>query len=250
MKITKLSWAGIMLESSGSTLYIDPLQNVDMIAPFVGKPKFPIFDVSRSKNGSANVLITHIHQDHFDRPLLPELLGKKGKLWGPEPVCQTADSDGLKSSIAKLYDTFSVGNFQITAVPAVDWVGDEQVSYVISDGLHTVYHGGDTNWHGYWWPVAKRFGPFSAVFLPVNGVTGALPGQEIISDMQGTMNPAQAVTAARILGAEFLVPIHYAQFDNPPAYRQFPDLENSLDQSGIQQNVAIRRLEDGEIIVC
>ncbi|MCX2486263.1 hypothetical protein [Pedobacter sp. MR2016-24] len=40
MKITRLSWAGLLLESPSTTLYIDPLQNVENMAPFLGLPKF------------------------------------------------------------------------------------------------------------------------------------------------------------------------------------------------------------------
>ncbi|SDH17845.1 MBL fold metallo-hydrolase [Mucilaginibacter gossypii] len=248
MKITKLSWAGLILESGNTTLYIDPLQNIDVIAPFVGDAKFPALPVPYPKAGTANVLITHIHADHFDEKLLKQLLADKGLLWGPEAVRKSAANIGLRASIARLYDTFYVGDFKVTPVPAVDWVGEDQVSYVISDGEQTIFHGGDTNWHGYWWTIAERFGPFDAAFLPVNGVVGSLPGQDLISDMSGTMNPEQAVTAARILKAGYLVPIHYAQFDNPPTYTEFPEVEKTLESAGFKQRVIIRRLADGDII--
>jgi L-ascorbate metabolism protein UlaG (beta-lactamase superfamily) len=67
--------------------------------------------------------------------------------------------------------------------------------------------------------------------------------------MFGTMTPAQAVTATRILGAKVLVPMHYAQFHNAPGYTQFPDIENALDQSGAEQEIVIRPLKDGETMV-
>ena len=248
MKITRLSWAGLMLESATTTIYIDPLQNVANMVPFLGEPKFPVIFVPLPKTGKANALITHIHQDHFDIPLLEKLVGETGNLWGPNPVFEIATEKGFKAAEVKLYETFAVGDFQVTAVPAVDWIGDEQVSYVISDGKDTIFHGGDTNWHGYWWTIAKQFGPFKATFLPVNGVVGAVPGIEPVSEMFGTMTPMQAVTATRILGAKMLVPMHYAQFNNPPLYTQYPDIDNILDQSGAEQQIVINRLKDGEVI--
>lgn len=248
MKITRLSWAGLMIESPSTTLYIDPLQNVTNMAPFLGLPKFPVFPVPQPKAGKANVLVTHIHQDHFDQPLLNEMLKDGGALWGPEPVYSVALKNGLHATCTKLYETFTIGDFRVTAVPAVDWIGDEQVSYVISDGKNTIFHGGDTNWHGYWWRVEKQFGPFDATFLPVNGVVGAVPQVTPASEMFGTMTPMQAVTATRIMGAKTLVPMHYAQFYNPPLYTQYPDLDNVLDQSGTAQEVIIRRLKDGGIL--
>ena len=248
MKITRLSWAGLLLESPSTTLYIDPLQNVENMEPFLGEPKFPIFPIPAPQTGKANALITHIHQDHFDRPYLSALLQHNGELWGPAPVYDIALEMGLNASLAKVYETFFIGDFHITAVPAVDWIGDEQISYVISDGKHTIFHGGDTNWHGYWWKIAQLFGPIDLTFLPVNGVVGAVPQVNPPSEMFGTMTPMQAVTATRILGASAIIPMHYAQFNNPPLYTQFPDIEQELDQSGAQQGISIRRLKDGEVI--
>jgi L-ascorbate metabolism protein UlaG (beta-lactamase superfamily) len=150
MKITRLSWAGLMIEGPNSTLYIDPLQNVSHMVPFLGEPKFPIFPVPFPKTTSAGALITHIHPDHFDQALLRELVGTNGNISGPESVSRAGAESGIKVSVVKLYEHFTAGDFTITAVPAVDWVGDEQVSYIISDGKHQILHGGDTNWHGYW----------------------------------------------------------------------------------------------------
>jgi len=249
MKITRLSWAGLMIESKSTTIYIDPLQNVINMSPFIGDPKFPIFTVPFPKTEKANVLITHIHQDHFDIPLLHKLVANTGQLWGPEPVYQVAVENGLDANMVTLYETFNIGDFEITPVSAVDWIGDDQVSYVIKHEQKTIYHGGDTNWHGYWWKVATKYGPFDIAFLPVNGVVGAIPRISPVSRMLGTMSPMQAVTAARILGSPFLVPMHYGQFINPPLYTQYPDLENVLDQEGIEQNIIIRRLKDGETIM-
>jgi len=248
MNITRLSWAGLMIEGPTTTLYIDPLQNVANMAPFLGQPKFPVLSVPFSTTEFTSALITHIHQDHFDQPLLRELMAESGQVYGPAPVYSTALEIGLAAKEVKLYETITIGDFQVTAVPAVDWIGDEQVSYVVSDGKHTILHGGDTNWHGYWWNIAKQFGPFDATFLPVNGVVGAVPGVLPASDMFGTMTPVQAVTASRILGAKTLVPMHYAQFHNAPLYNQFPDLENALDEAGAEQGIVIQRLKDGETL--
>jgi L-ascorbate metabolism protein UlaG (beta-lactamase superfamily) len=248
MKITKLSWAGLLLESGNTQLYIDPLQNVEGIFPFVGAPKSPIVPVPLPEHGPAEVLITHIHADHYDTALYTDILQSRCIIYGPAPVVQAARATGLKATITRPYDTFYVGEFSITPVPAVDWVGEDQVSYVISDGKQTIFHGGDTNWHGYWWTFAERFGPFDAAFLPVNGVKGFLPGQEITSEISGTMDPQQAVTAARILRSKMLVPIHYGLFDSPPGYSEYPQVESSLDKAASAQSVKVYRMGDGEIM--
>lgn len=249
MKITRLSWAGLMLESATTTLYIDPLQNVANMKPFLGEPKFPVMSVPFANTLTANALITHLHQDHFDQPLLQELIGNRGAIWGPGTVKVAGAQTGLNINAVKLHETFMIGDFKVTAVPAVDWIGDEQVSYVINDGKHTILHGGDTNWHGYWWPIAQQYGPFDIAFLPVNGVVGAVPGVLPTARMFGTMTPEQAVTATQILAAKRLVPMHYAQFHNAPLYTQYPNLDNVLDQSGKELGIEIARMKDGDSII-
>lgn len=249
MKITRLSWAGLMVQSASTTLYIDPLQNVESMATIIGPPRFPIFPIPMKKDHINHALITHVHPDHFDIELLAPLLSSKGEMWAPEPVCSIALEKGLKANPAKLYEPITIGDLKITPVPAVDWVGDEQVSYVISDGKYSIFHGGDTNWHGYWWKIAKRFGPFNLVFLPVNGVVGYLPGISPISNMSGTMNPAQAVTATRLLGSQILVPMHYGQFEYPPQYNEYPDIDKNMDIAGKDQQINIYRMKDGEVVI-
>ncbi|SEI50772.1 L-ascorbate metabolism protein UlaG, beta-lactamase superfamily [Dyadobacter sp. SG02] len=237
-----------MLESGAMTLYIDPLQNVAAMAPFIGEPIFPVLPVPSSKTPGRAALITHVHQDHFDQPLLRELIRENGDIYGPPAVRAAGLENGLLINSVRLHETFTLGVFEITPVPAVDWIGDEQVSYIVSDGTDTIFHGGDTNWHGHWWPIARHYGPFDAAFLPVNGVVGGVPGVLPLAEMPGTMTPIQAVTATRILGSKMLVPMHYGQFDNPPMYTEFPDLENTLSKAGADQNVEIRRLADGEVL--
>jgi L-ascorbate metabolism protein UlaG (beta-lactamase superfamily) len=228
-------------------LYIDPLQHAGAIFPFVGAPKHPLIPVPIPKNGPAQVLITHIHADHYDSALFSDILQGNCIIYGPLPVVQTALKSGLKAILVHPYETFYIGEFSITPVPAVDWVGEDQLSYVIHQGKQTIFHGGDTNWHGYWWTFAERFGPYDAAFLPVNGVIGFLPGQDITSEISGTMNPAQAVTATRILRSKMLVPIHYGLFDHPPGYSEYPGLEDALDQASQAQSVKVNRMADGQV---
>ena len=147
--------------------------------------------------------------------------------------------------VPALYEPILAGSLTVTAVPAVDWVGDEQVSWVVRDGDKQIFHGGDTMWHGYWWKFAKHFGNFNAAFLPVNGVTGNPPGIEPASDMPGTLTPKQAVTAAKILGAKQLIPIHYGLFNNPPLYREFSNVKMELENESISQQVILHYMAAG-----
>src|SRR5207302_6833608 len=135
----------------------------------------------------------------------------------------------------------------ITAVPAVDWRGDHQVSWVVDDGEHRIFHGGDTIWHGSWWLIIKRFLSFDVVFLPVNGVIARLSGMEP-SNLPATLTPDQAAVAARVLKARIFCPIHYGQFNNPNTYRQHPDIAAALCRAAEREGVRLVAAADGEVL--
>jgi L-ascorbate metabolism protein UlaG (beta-lactamase superfamily) len=131
------------------------------------------------------------------------------------------------------WESVEVGPFVATAVPAVDGFGDPQISWVIEADGKRIIHAGDTLFHGSWWLIQMRFGPFDAAFLPVNGAITSFPHRQPASGLEASLSPEQAVAAARILGAKRLVPIHYDGIDEPPVYQQTDDiisrLQNTLD---------------------
>ncbi len=145
------------------------------------------------------------------------------------------------------WQTVQIGVFKATAVPAVDWRGDDQVSWVIQDGAQRLFHGGDTIWHGRWWNIQRRFGSFDVAMLPVNGVVAELPGIEP-SHLPATLTPEQAVIATRLLKAEFLCPMHYGQFNNPPVYAEQDNIETRLRRSSGAEGVDVRFARDGDRI--
>ena len=248
MKVTRLSWAGLYIQSGSTNILIDPLQNIsERMIQFLGPPKEPIIELP-GNIGNPHVFVTHIHPDHFDLETVSYLINDSSTFYAPTDVVNVAKKDGLTGIIPTLYEPILAGQLTVTAVPAVDWVGDEQVSWVITDGTKRIFHGGDTGWHGYWWKFEKMFGPFDAVFLPVNGATGQVPGIEPASDIPGSLTPKEAVTAARILKAKALVPIHYDLFNNPPSYNQYANLDESLKIESQEQKVAIRYLKAGDTI--
>lgn len=245
MKITRLSWAGLLIQSGNTNILIDPIQNItERMTGFLGNPKEPIFEIPGSI-GNPHVFVTHVHPDHFDRELIEYLINDSTTFYAPAAAVEKGNSIGLAGVVPALYEPVLAGNLTVTAVPAVDWVGDEQVSWVIRDGDKQIFHGGDTMWHGYWWKFAKRFGAFDAVFLPVNGVTGNPPGIEPASEIPGTLTPKQAVTAARILGAKQLIPIHYGLFNNPPLYNEFPNVVDDLEREAVRQQVILHTMPAG-----
>ncbi len=94
-----------------------------------------------------------------------------------------------------------VGPFALTALPAVDGLGDPQISWLVEAGDRRVLHLGDTIFHGYWWRMARRHGPFDVVFAPINGAVVDFPHLQPPSPLAAAMEPEQAALAGELLGA-------------------------------------------------
>ena len=86
-------------------------------------------------------------------------------------------------------------------------------------GGQRVLHLGDTVFHGAWWQMARRAGPFDVVLAPVNGAVVDFPHQQPPSPLPAAMEPEQAALAGELLGAATVVPMHYGGFAFEPHYR-------------------------------
>ncbi|MBB6669823.1 MBL fold metallo-hydrolase [Cohnella nanjingensis] len=228
MNVQKLPWAGIRVTSGTSAVVIDPLYNFPTKYGSSNEPLFPL----RAFGPANAVLITHEHGDHFDPAAIIDAYGPNVPVFLPAESVAVALAAGLTNATgASVGEAFRIGAFTATATYSVDGVGDCQVAWVVDDGERRLFHGGDTLWHGYWWKIAKAFGPFDAVCLPVNGAILERPDMTPFSGMPITLIPEQAVAAAVVLGAKRLVPIHHTAIHKPPLYRQTDDWQGRLRSS-------------------
>lgn len=107
-----------------------------------------------------------------------------------------------------------VGGLFITLVPAKHWskrtlFDTNKVlwgGYMIQNEGNTLYHSGDTAMGEHFKAIRDRF-EIDEAFLPI----GAYKPEAIMS--QNHLNPPQALQAARDLGIQTLIPIHYGTFD-------------------------------------
>ncbi len=247
MQVRRLSWAGIEVSAEDQRLLIDPLENVSSFQELLGGPLWPVVPVAATASGT-NALITHKHPDHFDAELLRHMVKKDGRVYCPETMAQEVRRAGLEAVGIQSWQTVQIGAFEVTAVPAVDWQGDDQVSWVVRHLGQQIFHGGDTMWHGSWWNIAKRFGGFEAAMLPVNGVIVQFPGMQP-TPFPATLTPEQATVAARLLEAKLLCPIHYGQFNHPPVYQEQTSIESRLKNSAESEGIHVELIGDGERIV-
>lgn len=207
--IQYLGWAGVKLEYGDNALFIDP-QLVFKDHPALQVATAPI----ASKAHSRHAAITHLHLDHFDVAALKQALSDDGTVVAFAAMAASVAAKGLPVTPLGLWEPFSVGSFDghdflVVPVPAADGFGEPQVSWVVRVAGRRLIHCGDTIWHGQWRQIGRAYGPFDIAFLPINGFSenGPVPTTE----MPYSMTPENAVQAARLLGAQTVVPIHFGR---------------------------------------
>lgn len=246
MYVKRLSWAGIAVVSGPTRILIDPLADAGKAARFLGEVSQTL--ISAEEIGRADyALITHLHQDHYDKETLRYCLGENGRVVCHKSVADRVERDGFRVQPVELNEDCTLGPLTVMAVPAVDGLGQSQVSWVVAEGETRIIHCGDTLWHGYWWTFARELGPFDLAFLPINGALVQFP-RMIPSGIPASLTPEQAVAAGKILGARAVCPIHYGLFHSPPVYVDQPDAERRFLDAAREQVLPVRRLAPGDLV--
>ncbi|MBO9597274.1 MAG: MBL fold metallo-hydrolase [Cohnella sp.] len=243
MMIQKLPWAGIRAQVGDTSIAIDPLYH---FPPEFNQPHEPLIPLDEFGPVDA-VLITHHHYDHFDPEAIAKYYGEDTPVYMPAESLPLAGNHALTRLRGVAFgETVEIGPVSATTSYAVDGVGDPQVSWVVRGDGKRLLHSGDTLWHGYWWKIKEAFGPFDAVCLPVNAAVVELPGMTP-SGQPITMSPEQAVSAAVVLEAKALVPIHYKAVHHPPLYSRTSDVEERLRSHARQRQANLVMLDTGEV---
>src|SRR3954447_1041739 len=234
MNVRWLGWAGVEIESDAATVVIDPL--ADPGATFAplgeGAAAVELPQVVDSEGRAVAGLVSHLHRDHTDAAALAAALAPGAAVHEPPPfggsdvenaALAQAEAElsasGVERRAVAPWESVTADGFTLTALPAVDGLGDPQVSWLVEAGGRRVLHLGDTVFHGYWWRMARRPGPFDVVFLPINGPRVEFPHRRPASGLPVALEPEQAALAGELLGARTVVPMHYGGFAIEPYYR-------------------------------
>ncbi len=261
MVIRWLGWAGVELEHEGETLVIDPLADpAGVFAAFGDAARDvelpPVVPAERGR--AAGGLVSHLHRDHTDASALADALWPGGAVHHPVPaeetnlaVAQAAHELGaaeLPRRAVGTWESVTIGPFTCTALPAVDGLGDPQVSWLVEAGGKRVLHLGDTMFHASWWQMVRRAGPFDVVFAPINGAVVDFPHQQPASPLPAAMEPEQAALAGELLGAATVVPMHYGGFAIEPHYRPIVDARERFERAARGQAYRAAPLAPGEAL--
>lgn len=245
VQVQRLGWAGIRLVTGRTTLFVDAVFDPST----QGKPgaDVPLEATTPDRYG----LVTHFHGDHCDPKSLKAVFTDRSRLvCDRETALRIGDREVPLLPVALYQPEFLSGgaaDFVVFPVPASDGLGSPQVSWVIDGGGKRLFHAGDTQIHGHFWNIGRAYGPFDAVFLPINGFrqTG---GRFTRAPAAMSLTPEQAVEVALILGARRAVPIHYARAE--PGYAEVPDALQAFQKAAGAAKLPIQVLKSGETVAC
>ncbi|UUY03331.1 MBL fold metallo-hydrolase [Svornostia abyssi] len=264
MNLTWLGWAGVELESGGATVVVDPLDDPAAVFAPLGDHAAgtPLPEVVAPRAGTAVAgLVTHLHRDHADARALATALAPTAPVLEPpagggegleELALAQAEYEltaaGFDRTRVTPWESVAAGPFTLTALPAADGVGDPQVAWLVEAGGVRVLHLGDTMFHGYWWRMALRHGPFDVVLVPVNGAVLGFPHRTPASPLPAALDPEQGAVAAEILGARLAIPIHAEGYEIDGVYQPVPDAAERFAAAAAERGVRARVLDVGESI--
>jgi L-ascorbate metabolism protein UlaG (beta-lactamase superfamily) len=263
MRIRLLGWAGVEIEADGVTVVIDSLADPGATFAPLGEAadrvRLPSVVAPDTEGEAVAGLVTHLHRDHTDAGALAGALGPDAAVHEPAwPGGADVENLGLAQANAELaraklqrravesWDRVEVGPFVLTALPAVDGLGDPQVSWLVEADGRRALHLGDTLFHGYWWRIVRRHGPLDVVFAPINGAAVDFPHLQPPSPLAAAMEPEQAALAGELLGAGAVVPMHYDGFEVEPFYRPVSDAAERFTAAAAEHEFDARVLELGE----
>lgn len=262
MNLTWLGWAGVELEADGATVVIDAIEDARAVFAPLGERAAgltPPVVVPASAGAAVAGLVTHLHRDHADAGALARALAPGAQVFGPPSIGgeglellsvaqaeHELDAAGLPRRHVAAWEAVAVEPFTFTALPAVDGTGDPQVSWLVEAGGVRVLHLGDTMFHGAWWRMALRQGPFDVVLVPVNAPVVTFPHRRPASPLPIVLDPEQAAVAAEVLGARLAIPIHDEGYEVGGLYEPVAGAAERFEAAAAERGVPVRRLAPGE----
>ncbi len=201
MKITWIGQAGLLIETDGKKIMVDPYLSDSVEAINPKNWRRVAVDESLFEEDIDMIVITHDHLDHLDPQTLERFL-KKDKILtvlAPYNAWQQVRKNGKDHN----YVMFNRGTvwtqdgITFTAVKA-EHSDLTAIGFIIDDGEFKVYVTGDTLYNKDIFPELPK--NLDAVFLPVNGVGN-------------NMNISDAKQFAKMTEAKKAIPIHWGMFD-------------------------------------
>ena len=201
MKITYLGQAGLLFETNGIIIMIDPYFS-NSVAKINSKNQRKIAINENFLKIKPNVMIfTHNHLDHYDPDTVKHYINESSNITvlAPESVWQNVRKFGGNNNyvLFNRHTSWSQYGIRFTAVKA-EHSDISPIGVIIDDGTNKYYITGDTLYNEEIFEDIPS--DIYALFLPINGVGN-------------NMNMVDASKFASKTNPHIAVPIHCSMFD-------------------------------------
>ena len=207
-----LGHSGFVVTWHGMRLLLDP--NTSRWCTIARRILEPSIDLTKLGPVDA-VLLSHSHFDHLDLPTLRRIENDPLIVVpaGSEELVRLPASQRSRRVGLRPWQRHTVGSLEVIAVPARHNGGRLHplkshrlaVGYVIRAGEDAFYFAGDTGADNSFAEIRERYRPRLAL-LPIGAYAPVWPIGRV------HLNPEQAVQAARELGVEVVMPMHFGTF--------------------------------------
>lgn len=157
------------------------------------------------------VVISHFHADHFEVAALQAIDHKDLIIMGPVGLVKRLHGT-VKAELIELgeWERIIFNDLSFTATPASHPGG--QLNYIIDKADLDIFFGGDSRYSWHVGQIAAR-AHIDVALLPISGT--AILGKPLV------MGPAEALQAAELMHAQYLIPIHEGRIWRalPPLWR-------------------------------
>jgi N-acyl-phosphatidylethanolamine-hydrolysing phospholipase D len=216
-----VTWVGhstVLIQVEGRNILTDPIWS-DRAGPlpFAGSrrytpPGLAFEDLPRIDA----VLVSHDHYDHLDLPTVRRLAEAHDPLFlVPLGLAAWFRHHGMEKVVERdWWDSCDLAGLEFHCLPAqhfsrrglVDHMRRLWCSWSIRGRVRSIFFSGDTGYFEEFKAMGRRLGPFDLALLPI----GAYLPPEIMKPVH--MGPAEALEAARDLGARVMIPIHWGTY--------------------------------------
>lgn len=204
MKITWMGQAGLLIETEGVKIIVDPYLTDSVVKVNPKNYRRVPADESFFDIVPDVIICTHNHLDHVDPETLPVYLGRGGSILclAPEAAWSEMKKYGGDHNYVKFNrgSQWTLGGVRFYAVRA-EHSDPHPIGVIIEAEGKRLYVTGDTLYNTAIFEDVLPFAPIDAVFVPINGVGN-------------NMNMADAARFCEVIRPRVAVPIHWGLFDN------------------------------------